>query len=91
MNIIEQWEQATDNLRDAFIDKYFSGVVVDSYWVGDVVGEITFINDHFFSVEDMVNYLRYDYSAQEMFQREDEREDDPHGMNIKTWKKLKAE
>ena len=61
MHTLKQWEQATDNLRGVFIEKYFSDVSVDSYWVGDEIGGILFINDFFFNLSNMVDYLKYDY------------------------------
>jgi len=89
MNKLKQWERATDNLRGVFIEKYFSDVPVDSYWVGSEIGGVLFINDHFFNLSDMVDYLKYDYSPEEMFQREEEMER-PVEICIRDWKKFKG-
>jgi hypothetical protein len=90
---IENYEKAVVELSEFFVNKYF-GINNEHYFVGDCVGDVMFINDYFFSLDDMVNFLRYKYSEKDVFDYYDYRLDiDTKGketaINIKNWKKLK--
>jgi hypothetical protein len=86
------WEKATHNLAVAFCEKYF-GLEHDGQWVSDEPGGVLGVGDYFFNFDDIVEYLRHNYSKKKMFDYYwynlecYEKEQKP--MNIKTWKYLK--
>ena len=57
------------------------------------VGGVLLINDYFFSVGDMVDFLKYNYTPDEMITYYDYRLDRQMShetcINIKNWKKLR--
>lgn len=67
---VSEWERASSNLAEAFSIKYF-GNGTDSWWVADEKGGVFYINDRFFSIGDMVDYMRYGYTADQMFKHYD--------------------
>ena len=73
---LKQWDKATDNLARYFIKKYF-GEGIDNYyyWIGsqNEDKEVLAIGDYLFDLNDIVNFIRYDYSATEMFEYYDYR------------------
>lgn len=64
---IIEWEEATEKLSRHFIKRYFDDPT-DTYWIANDIGGVLEINDYFFSLNDMVNYLKYGYSETEMFE-----------------------
>ena len=50
-----------------FEKKYFDELSDDSYWVADVVGGTYYINDHFFTLDDMMEFIRHAYNEEDMF------------------------
>lgn len=60
------WEIATDKLAEAFALKYF-GKDVEMDWVADQIGGVLMIADYFFGVNEMADYLRYNYTRKAMF------------------------
>lgn len=90
--ILEDWERHTQRLADYFVKKYFVSEAND-YWIGGDVGGVLAVNDYFFSLSDMVDYLRYRYSKNKMFSHYDYTlkcyEKDERPINIKNWIKLK--
>ena len=93
--IIPRWKKATDALAGYFVKKYFGNDASDVYWVGDIVGSILTINDYFFDLLDIVDYIRYRYSTDKMFEYYDYalkcRQKNESPINIKNYKKLKNE
>jgi len=90
--ILENWEKATKELTDFFINFYFGKTVrTDWYWVGEETGGCLFINDYFFDLNDIVDFIRYNYSKKDMFayMKEVEENNFKRKSNIKNWKKLK--
>jgi hypothetical protein len=88
---LKEWERATENLAQYFIARYF-GDGADTYWVADEVGDVLYINDHFFNLSDIVDFIRYDYSKDKMFKYYDYRLENPKlRVNIKNYLKLKNE
>ncbi len=63
---IKEWEQETNKLAKHFSTKYF-GNYTDSYWIASDIGGIFFINDYFFNLKDMVDFIKYGYSEKKMF------------------------
>jgi hypothetical protein len=90
---LNEWELSTDILAKAFVQKYFGEDATEEWWVSDDIGGVYVINDYFFSVHDIVDFLKYDYSTKKMFEYYDyalklaTKEETP--INIKNWKKLK--
>jgi len=89
----QEYNAICNKIRNIFIAQYFKNVPVDMYWVGGEVGEVTCINDHFFSLTDMIDYMKYKYSVKKMFEHSDYAvacySDDRLPVNIKNYKKLK--
>ena len=73
-----------------FCSKYFD--TSDFYWISDdsIDGPLC-VNDHFFSLEDMLNYMRYNYGVNKMFEHYnyalDERRRGATNINIKNYAK----
>lgn len=65
---LHEWEDSTDDLVNYFISKYF-GNFEDSehWWVADEIGGVLYVNDYWFSVSDIVDFIRYKYSKKMMF------------------------
>ena len=90
--ILQNYENAINDLVDYFCWKYFRGVALDTYWVADDVGGVYFINDYFFNVSDMVDFIKNNYTQNEMFDYYDyalkQHEKNKTPINIKNWRKL---
>jgi hypothetical protein len=65
--IIRQWEDATIDLANHFALKYFDKDC-DIYFVADDVGGVLFINDYFFNMKDIVDFLKSKYSKDKLFE-----------------------
>jgi hypothetical protein len=91
---LENWKTATNALAIYFIEKYFGNSDdCDWYWIADEIGNVLYVNDNFFEVNEMVDFLQYKYSAKKMFEYQDYHmkciEDREVRVNIKNYKKLK--
>jgi len=64
---LTMWEESTNDFVEYFEKRYFGKVDTDSYWVAKYTGGTYVIADYFFSLDDMVAYVRYSYSKDEMF------------------------
>ena len=88
----KEWERATINLTQHFVDRYF-GRNTEACWVAEEVGVVANIGDYFFNVGDMVDFLRYNYTRKAMFEYYEydlkclENKESP--INIKAWRHLK--
>lgn len=93
IKILKEYKDAVEKLANYFEYKYFieneeTGWHIDSRWVAYEVGGIYEINDFFFDINDMIDFIRYDYTPDEMFKYYWEREDNREGFpSIKNWKK----
>lgn len=65
MEVIKNWEKATQELAESFARKYYTYEEdgeeyfnPDMYWVGDEIGDILFINDDVYSVDRMLKALK---------------------------------
>ena len=90
MTEIKKLEKSITKFTDYFVNRYFGNDATDVYWIADEIGGVLLINDHFFNLDSMMDYVRYDYSSDEM----DEHywysvECKKSPINIKNWKKLK--
>jgi hypothetical protein len=88
--IFKEWESSTEYLANFFAKKYF-GIDAETWWVGDEIGGTFVINDHYFSVTDITDFLRYSYTIKNMFDYYDyaleEAMEKRNPINIKHWRK----
>lgn len=92
--LLDAWETQTQNLAEYFANKYF-GTDNEHYWVGGdgYIGGVFYVNERFFDMDNIVHYLKYGYSAEDMLRHYDyvlecnEKNESP--INIKNWKKMK--
>jgi hypothetical protein len=64
---LENWEWYTNDFAVYFAIKYF-GKDNERWWVANEVGGVYHINDYFFNMTDMVDFVRYKYSRKQMFE-----------------------
>lgn len=64
---VETWENATQNLAMSFVSKYWKEYP-EVWWVGEEIGGVLFVNDYFFSIHNIVDFMRYNYSPKMMFE-----------------------
>lgn len=56
--IINNWDQATNQLATAFVKKYYGKEFVgEYYWAADTVGDVLFINDDVYCLSRMKEAL----------------------------------
>ena len=93
-NLIYNWEHSTQELTNHFIKKYF-GNDTENYWVADEVGSVLFVNDYFFDLNTIIDFLRYKYSKDKMFEYYDYQlncySTSEPCVNIKHYRSLKNE
>ena len=86
---IEVYEQAADYVAEVFTEFYFEEA--DVYWIAGEIGGTMSINDHFFNLGDMIEYLRHEYTVDQMFDYYDyaleEAMEERNPINIKNWRK----
>ncbi len=85
-------EREIENFKFNFLTKYFKEAT-DVYWVADEVGGVLFVNDYFFSLQDMMDFIKYGYPVKKMFEYYDYRllnveQGGSPPYNIKNWIKL---
>ena len=89
--LLTKWFRATENLAQMFSIKYFGKDATEQYWISDEVGGVYAINDYFFSLNDMVEFISNDYPKYRMFEYYDYAltlaMKDEKPINIKNWKK----
>ena len=73
LEILKEFNSVCNKLKKIFVKKYFGKTVSDVYWVSDEIGGVLAINDYFFSLSDMVDFLRYNYPVAKMFEYYDKR------------------
>ena len=87
---LEAWQNTTNSLMELFVEKYF-GKDAEYWWVGDCIGEVLYVNDRFFGLTDIVDFIQYRYTVDQMFDyydyRLDLQEKGESPINIKNWKK----
>lgn len=89
---LTNWEQETDRLAKLFVRHYF-GKDADSYWIAEQTGGVLYVNDYFFNLNDIVDFIRYRYSKKKMFEYYDyalkAHEDKTTPINIKSYRHFK--
>jgi len=98
LHVLQDWINETDNLSEVFITKYFGKMEeVENYWIADEVGGVLVVADYFFNLSDIVDFLRYKYSKDKMFEYYDyaleyhmqkKHKASDYLINIKNYKKL---
>lgn len=67
-NAIANWEWTTQEIANLFVEKYYGRKYeVEAWWVGGEVGGVYFINDTFFNLDQMRDFLRFNYPKKKMF------------------------
>lgn len=88
--LLNDFEIATLNLGAHFLTKYFGKNVSDTYWIGNDVTGTLYVNDYFFDLGEIRDFLKYKYSKDDMFNYYDHalaiREKGGFPMPIRDWK-----
>ncbi len=89
--ILKQWEQATIDLAQYFVYHYF-GRDAEAYWIADDIGGCLFVNDYFFNLNTITDFIKHSYSKKKMFEYYDYQlkcnEDKKIPVNIKSYRHL---
>ena len=89
---IEEYNAICIKIVEIFTDKYLDTDTVGE-WESDDIGSGIFINGYYFTMNDMIEYMKYKYSKKMMFERYEYTIDciykDISPTNIKNYKKLK--
>ena len=91
MTTLEHFQAEINIFAKYFEKRYFDENLEDSYWVADVVGDTFAIADYFFSLHDMLEFVRHDYSEEDMFkyyQYALDTYEDKVTVCIRDWRKL---
>lgn len=91
MKLIDNWEKATQELTDHFVNKYFEDP--DYWWVADEIGAVLFVNDYWFQLERIVEAIindatfeqLTDYYRYELEHAESDNCGIPTPINFKNW------
>lgn len=69
MELLDELKDINTRVATAFADKYF-GKDYELWFVCDdaLIMPTVYINDHFFSMDDIVQFLYYKYSKKDMFE-----------------------
>lgn len=90
-DLIKQFENISENIAKYFCNKYFKSD--DYWWVSDQIGSVLSVGDYYFSLETMLDYLRYGYGVNKMFEHYDyameEATHDRYPICIRDYKKFK--
>ena len=88
---LQRWTNETKELGDLFALHYFSRDA-EVWWVAEDIGGVLHINDYFFNLRDIVEFMRYRYSKNKMFEYYDYllkcNEDKVLPINIKNYRHL---
>jgi len=63
---LQVWESFSHQLAIEFVQKYFTKDA-EFWWVNKEKGGVLFVNDYFFNLKDMVDFMRYKYSKKKLF------------------------
>ncbi len=82
-----EYEMACQNIADHFLDIYYDDA--ECWWIGSEVGGVLGVNDEFWSMEDLVNALRYKPSREKLMDFYYHRMDKEPKYSMKNYLKLK--
>lgn len=89
-DLIEQYHNICNSVASFFANKYF-GPHTSYHWIADDIGGVCEINESFFNVIEMIEYMKYKYTPKQMFDYHERAqqayEDKTFIVNIKHWKK----
>lgn len=66
--LLQAWEKATQELADAFVEKYYGEDASEIFWVGDEIGDLLMINDYCWNVGNMVDAFRWKCSKKRLLE-----------------------
>jgi len=94
-NLLEQYENAVKQITVFFGNKYFGKDYIYDLtdWIGEEIGVCICIGDYYyFSLSNMIDFLKYKYSKKDMFDYYDYTLEEMTKGNspvcIRDWKKL---
>ena len=64
-DLIDQYEFASESIAKFFCKKHFQGD--EHHWIAGDIGGMIEINDHYFNVMDMLQYLKNQYTSKQLF------------------------
>lgn len=64
---LDFWEVVTQSLAESFALRYF-GKDTEIWWVADEIGGVLCVNDYFFNLRDITDFVRYSYPKEKMFE-----------------------
>lgn len=67
-NYLKDYLYFANVLAQQFALKHFKAGPEDCYWVADEVGGVFYVNDYFFSMNDIVDYTKYRYTTKKMLE-----------------------
>lgn len=87
--LLKNWSESTEAIGDFFVLRYF-GRDADSHWLADDIGGVLYVNDYFFDLQQVLDFLKYSYSKNKMFEYYDYQlqcnEDKKLPINIRTYR-----
>jgi len=87
---LKQLEKEINKFTDYFVKRYFDEIPTDMYWIGGEVGDVLDVNDYFFDLVDMRQFVKYNYTKKQMFEYYDYKlETEENIINICNYNKLK--
>ena len=92
MTALKKIENEIQSFADYFVKRYFESEPSDIYWIAGIKGGVLCINDYFFNFDNMINFVRYKYTANQVFGYYDYALDMSYKKEspicIRDWKKL---
>jgi len=65
--LVKNWETATQAIANRFVAKYF-GKTSYSEWISDEIGGCISIGDYYFSLDRMIETLKYNATRKKLFE-----------------------
>ena len=89
---LKEWEQSTQELAEYFNIRYFGKLDHDAYWIASEIGGTYAIADYYFGLAQIVDYIKYSYTVDEMFDHYnyalEKATEDKSYYSIRNWRKL---
>jgi len=91
-DLIAQYETACHHIASYFVKKYFEtdyDTDKNVWWIANEIGGCLCINDHFFSIEKMLDYMKNKATPEQMFEHyEYVIQEGNRNLTYKAYKKL---